>query len=377
MRRDGGQCTFHPFPEPAGRVRVAGAGYVSRTLRVRRHPRWTADAALFPDLSVTTTSGPADRRTVLTRAVLAVVGILAFVVFSFVLAGFLSVDNMITLLNEVALAGIVAVPATFLMMSGQVDLSVGGAAAFAGVVLAASAPGLGVPAAVLLAAGSGLLIGLGNGLLVTVGRVDSIAATFATMALLRGLAYLVPGGLVIALAGFRSAGDTGPFAGIALAALIFGAVAVIAGGLSRSAAGRRSRATGRLPVVDRFDGQRERHRVTALFVVSGVSAALVGLITAWQLGAGLPTAAVGLEVTVVSAVLLGGGRLAGGAGSVAGTLLALLVISIVGNGLALANVNPYAGPVLSAALLIFALVIDRPHRRSGTRLAGPARTDSE
>ena len=109
----------------------------------------------------------------------------------------------------------------------------------------------------------------------------------------------------------------------------------------------------------------------ALYVVSGVSAALVGLIMAWQLGAGSPAAAVGLEVTVVSAVLLGGGRLAGGPGSVAGTLLALLVISIVGNGLALANVNPYVGPVLSAALLILALVIDRPHRRSGTRPAGP------
>ena len=332
---------------------------------------------LFPDHSVTTTSAPVDRRTVLTRMVLAVIGMLAFVVFSFVLAGFFSVDNMLTLLNEVALAGIVAVPATFLMMSGQVDLSVGGVAAFAGVVLAATAPGVGVPTAVLLAAGSGLLIGLGNGLLVTVGRVNSIAATFATMALMRGLAYLVPGGSAVALAGSRSLGDTGPFAGIALAALIFGAVALIAGVLSRSALGRRSRATGRLQVVDRFDGARERHWMIVLFVVSGASAALFGLIMAWQLGAGLPAAAVGLELTVVSAVLLGGGRLAGGAGSVAGTLLVLLVISIVGNGLALANVNPYVGPVLSAALLIIALVIDRPRRRSGTRPPGPARTDSK
>jgi len=165
-----------------------------------------------------------DRRAVLTRTVLAVIGILAFVVFSFALAGFLSVDNLINLLNEVALAGIVAMPATFLIMSGQVDLSVGGAAAFAGIVLAATAPGLGLPAAVLLAAGSSLLIGIGNGLLVTSGRVDSIAATFATMALLRGLAYLVPGGLAIALAGYRSLGDTRPFPGIALPTLIFGAV---------------------------------------------------------------------------------------------------------------------------------------------------------
>ena len=312
----------------------------------------------------------------LTRTVLAVIGILAFVVFSFALAGFLSVDNLINLLNEVALAGIVAMPATFLIMSGQVDLSVGGAAAFAGIVLAATAPGLGLPTAVLLAAGSSLLIGIGNGLLVTSGRVDSIAATFATMALLRGLAYLVPGGLAIELAGYRSLGDTRPFPGIALPTLIFGAVTLIAGVLSQSAVGRRTRDTGQLPAVDRFDGQRERHWVITLFVVSGVSAALVGLIMASQLGAGLPTAAIGLELTVVTAVLLGGGRLAGGPGSVAGTLLALLVISIIGNGLSLANVNPYIGPVLSAGLLILALVIDRPRRRPPTQLAVSARTDN-
>jgi ribose/xylose/arabinose/galactoside ABC-type transport system permease subunit len=241
---------------------------------------------------VTTTSAPADRRAVLTRTGLAVIGILAFVVFSFALENFLSVDNLINLLNEVALAGIVAVPATFLMMSGQVDLSVGGTAAFVGIALAATVPRLGLVAAVLLAVGSGVLIGLGNGLLVTVGRVDSIPATFASMALLRGLAYLLAGGLAIALTGFRSLGDTRPFSGIALPTWIFGAVGLIAGVLSRSDVGRRSRDTGRLLAAERFDSQRERRWVSALFVVSGLSAALVGLIMASQLGAGVPTAAI-------------------------------------------------------------------------------------
>ena len=93
-----------------------------------------------------------------------------------------------------------------------------------------------------------------------------------------------------------------------------------------------------------------------------------------QLGAGLPTAAIGLELTVVTAVLLGGGRLAGGSGSVAGTLLALLVMSIVDNGLALANVTPYAGQVLSAALLIIALAIATGSRRSATLHAASTNT---
>ena len=271
-------------------------------------------------------------------------------------------------------AAVGVMPATFLIMSGQVDLSVGATAAFVGIVLAATAPGAGLLTAVLLAVGTGLLIGVVNGLLVTVGVVDSIAATFATMALLRGLAYLVPSGLAITLSGFRSLGNTRPVLGIALPTLIFGAAAVVAALLSRSTVGRRSRNTGLIPAAERLDGQRERAWVIALFVVSGLSAALVGLIRTSQLGTGLPTAAIGIELTVVTAVLLGGGRLAGGRGSVAGTLLALLMISIIDNGLSLANVTAYAGQVFHAALLVVALVIDRPRRRSRTRQPAPTQT---
>ena len=144
---------------------------------------------------MTTSSAPSGRRTALTRAALAVIAVLAFVMFSYSIPYYFTVDNLINLLNEVALAGIVAMPATFLIMSGQVDLSVGATAAFVGIVLAATAPESGPLTAVLLAVGTGLLIGLVNGLLVTAGGVPSIAATFASMALVRGLAYLVPSGL--------------------------------------------------------------------------------------------------------------------------------------------------------------------------------------
>jgi ribose/xylose/arabinose/galactoside ABC-type transport system permease subunit len=311
---------------------------------------------------VTTTNAPTDRRMMLARAVLAALGVLAFVVFSVALAHFLSVENMIDLLNDVAVVGIVALPATFLIMSGQLDLSVGGTAALVGIISAATAPGLGAVSAVLLGAGAGVLIGLGNGLMVTAARVDSIPATFASMALLRGLAYLVAGGLTISLAGFRSLGTAEPVAGLSVSTLIFGALAVTAGALSRSAVGRRCRDVGLLPAAERCDGRRERRRLLALFAVSGFAAGLVGLIVAARLGAGSPTAALGLELTVVASVLLGGGRLAGGHGSVGGTLLAVLFICVIDNGFALANVTPFAGPVVAAALLIVALVIDRPRR---------------
>lgn len=250
----------------------------------------------------------------LTWTVMAVIGAVACVTFSISSPYFLSVDNLINLLNDLALAGIVAIPATFLMMSGHVDLSVGACAAFTGIVLASTAPDSGLLTAVLLTVGTGLLIGLVNGLLVTIGGVDSIATTFAAMALLRGLAYLVPSGLAIAVPGLRSLGTSRPFLGLTLPTLIFGGAVVLAAVLSRSAGGGRTRGIGLLPAAGRLDGRAERRWVVGLFVVSGISAALIGLTRTSQLSTGLPTAAIGLEITVVTAVLLGGGRLAGGTG---------------------------------------------------------------
>jgi len=303
------------------------------------------------------------RRIALTRTLLAGVGGIACIVFASYSPYFLSLDNLVNLLGDLALVGIVAVPATFLIMSGHVDLSVGAASAFAGIVLAATAPGSGLVTAVLLAVGTGALVGLVNGLLVTVAGVNSVAA----MSLLRGLAYLVPTGLAISLSGFRLLGNARPFLGLTLPSLIFGAVAVLAAVLSRSAVGRRTRRIGRLPSAARLDGHRERRWVIALFVASGLAAALAGLIRTSQLGTGLPTAAIGVEITVATAVLLGGGRLVGGRGSVVGTLLALLVMTVIDNGLSLTNVTAYAGQVLHAVLLVVALVIDRPRRRGPVR----------
>lgn len=302
-------------------------------------------------------------RTALTRALLIGVGAVAGLVFASISPYFVSVGNLVNIANDVTLAGIVALPAIFLMMSGHVDLTVGAAAAFAGITLAATAPGLGLPVAIILAIATGMLIGLANGLLVTIADVNSVAATFASMSVLRALAYLIPGGLAIGLTGFRALGNARPLWGLSLPFLIFAALAVLAAALSRSAVGRRSREVGARPAAERLNHPPERRWVVLLFVASGLAAALVGLVRTSQLGTGLPTAAIGVEITVVTAVLLGGGQLAGGRGSVVGTLLALLVISIVDNGLSLTNASAYVGQVFHAALLLIALVIDRPLRR--------------
>jgi ribose transport system permease protein len=313
---------------------------------------------------------PSLRRVLLTRGVLLALTLFAVIGFSVASPYFLTVANLVNLLNDLALAGIVALPATFLMMSGQVDLSVGATAALTGVVLASTAPDVGMVAGIALALGTGLLIGVANGGLVTVGRVNSFAVTVATLALIRGLAYLVPSGLAIVVSGFRAFSGTRPLWGIAVPTLLFAALSVLAGWLSGGGAGRRFRAIGRRTGRHRFDIRADQRWVFVLFVASGLAAAVAGLIRTSQLGTGLPSAAVGLELTVLTAVLLGGGHLAGGRGSIAGTLVALLMLYVLDSGLALTNVSPYASQVLTAALLVIALVIDGPARRMPSAATG-------
>ena len=123
------------------------------------------------------------------------------------------------------------------------------------------------------------------------------------------------------------------------------------------------RELGRLPWSERASGTHRRVILIVLFVVSGLSAVVAGLIRTSELSTGLPTAATGLEITVVVSVVLGGGRLSGGRSSIVGTVLALTVISIIDNGLSLSNVTSYVNQVFHAALLMLALVIGRPTLR--------------
>lgn len=320
----------------------------------------------MPGIVIPPASPAGVRRTTVHWKVLVALILAAGVAFSISSPYFLSLGNLVNLADDLTLAGIVALPATFLMMSGHVDLSVGATAAFTGVVLAIAMPSVGTVAAIAIAAGTGLVIGILNGALVTVGRVNHVASTFATMALVRGLAYILPGGLAIVISGFGALGNAQSFWGIGWPTLIFAVLAVLAGLMSRSGAGRRGREIGLLPRAHRLDKHPERRWVMGLYVVSALAAALVGLIRTSQLGAGLPTASIGLELTVVTAVLLGGGHLPGGRGSIGATLLAVLLMTVVENGLSLANVTAYANQVLVAALFVVALVIDGPYRRAGT-----------
>jgi ribose transport system permease protein len=297
----------------------------------------------------------------LAALVVVLVGLVVF--FSIKSDFFLRSDNLLNILTAIAVTGIIAAPGTMLLIAGQFDLSVGSGAAFCGVVLATTAKGHGLALAVVLALLAGLALGVLNGFLVTVVEVNALITTLGTLAVFRGFTELRAHGQTVLLSDFGGLG-TSRVLRVPLPVLIFGAVAVAAALVMRyTVYGRSLYAIGSNASAARLVGIRVRSLVFAGFVLSGLATALAGLILTSQLSAASPVAASGLELSVVTAIVLGGASLSGGRGTVAGTVLGLVIIGVLNNGLTLLNVTSFWQQVAQGTLLICAVSFDRLRQR--------------
>jgi ribose transport system permease protein len=300
------------------------------------------------------------RRQVPEVAALVVVLIALGVFFSITSPFFLNYDNFVNILTAAAVTGIIAAPATMLLIAGQFDLSVGSAAAFCGAVLASLALhnslGFAVPIAILAGIGIGML----NGFLVTVIGINALITTLGTLAVFRGLTQVITNGQTLSVDAFGGLGTARPLFNIPLPVYIFIGVAIAFWLVSRyTVLGRSMYAIGANPAAARLNGIRSKRVIFVGFVLSGLCVAIGGLILASQLGAASPQAATGLELSVVTAVILGGASLAGGRGAITGTMLGLLIIGTLNNGLVLLNVSSFWQTVAQGALLIFAVSFDQ------------------
>lgn len=303
-------------------------------------------------------------RSVPELAALVVVLVGLVVYFSIASEFFLSTNNALNILTAIAVTGILAAPGTVLLIAGHVDLSVGAATALCGVVLATQAPELGLTGAVLLAIFAGVMVGIVNGTLVTVVGVNSLIVTLGGLAAYRGATFLLADGQTVLMPGFTWLGTARPFLNIPVPVILFALVAAAIFVILRNTVfGRNVYAIGANPVAARLVGIRSRTVVFVAFVASGLGAALAGLLLTSQLSAAVPNAAQGLELTVVTAIVLGGASLNGGRGSVVGTVLGLMIIGVLNNGLTLMNVSSYWQQVASGVLLITAVSFDRLRER--------------
>jgi ribose transport system permease protein len=213
--------------------------------------------------------------------------------------------------------------------------------------------------AILAGAVAALLVGVLNAVSVTVFRINALITTLATLAILRGLTRVVSDGQTVRLEEFGWLG-TARVLGLPIPVFIFAAVVVVFFFILRyTTYGRSMYAIGASPTAARLAGIRTDRAIFIAFVLSAGLAGLSGLILVSQVGSASPNAGIGLELAVVTAVVLGGASLSGGRGSIVGTTLAVLIIGVLGNGLIQLAVQSFWIDVAGGVLLLVAVGFDQ------------------
>ena len=284
---------------------------------------------------------------------------------------FYSVENLIAILRQCSLVLIVAAGMTMLLIAAEVDLSVGASLAFSGCVAMDVTNKTG---SVLLGAAAGVLfgglVGLFNGLVVTRLKVNSLIATIATMMILQGGVFLYTREAVQnrhQQAAFTeiSTGYIGPIPIPVLIAIVVFVVAYVV--LRHTTLGRYIYAVGANEKAARLSGVRPERLKLFVFVVAGLLTGLAGLILASLMNTGQPTAGRGFELTVVAAVILGGTSLTGGRGTLIGTLLGVLVLKVIDNGVIILRWDQDLQMIVPGIVIVLATYLDLVRRRHDAR----------
>ncbi|MDW6020304.1 ABC transporter permease [Mesorhizobium sp. BAC0120] len=307
------------------------------------------------------------------RSQIVLIGILVLLCIAISIAApqFYSGANVIAILRQCALVLIVAAGMTMLLIAGEVDLSVGASLAFVGcvgmdVTNRTGSLALGSLAAIAFAG----VVGLFNGLVVTRLKVNSLIATIATMMILQGGVFLYTREAVqnrhhIPAFTDLGAGYVGPLpVPVIIAAIVF-LIAFVT--LRYTTFGRYLYAVGANEKAARLSGLRAERLKLIAFVITGLLVGVAGLILASLMNAGQPTAGRGFELTVIAAVILGGTSLSGGRGTLVGTLLGVLVLKIVDNGIIILRWNQDLQMVVPGIVIILATWLDIVRRRSDAR----------
>ena len=279
---------------------------------------------------------------------------------------FLQPRNLENLLRRSSVIVLIAVGMTFVMLTGNIDLSVGSVLAFAG-VCGSLAVSHGCPLWLGLVAGgaAGGACGAVNGLLTTSLRIPSFIATLGTMGVFRGVALVMTDALPVTELpdgfGRIAAEDT---LGIPTPVWFYLVVCLVAAFVLRQTVfGRHVYAMGSNREAAYHSGIRIQAVTVVVFVVLGALTGLAGMLEASRLVSGQPTAGEGYELQVIAAVVIGGGSLSGGEGSVLGTLAGAFLMAVLANGCVLLDVSPYVQRIVIGALIVMAVALDQLLRR--------------
>ena len=295
------------------------------------------------------------------------IGIYVFLVaiilfFALMTDAFLTFDNFIVILRQVSIIGICAFGETLVVIGGGIDLSVGSTVALSGVIAASLAKFLEVPVPLAFLAGiaAGSVCGLLNGILTTKVKIPSIIVTLGTLTIIRGLAFIIVGGVTVfgMPVSYRVLGRS--YIGfVPIPVLIMvGIFAVFFIVLNMLSFGRYVYAIGSNEEAAVISGVNVDKMKTAVFMLCGLMAGIGGAILSSRLDSGQAATAQGLELDVLTAVVLGGVSIAGGKGKLESVFVGVLIIGILANGMVLLNIQHFYQLVIKGGVLLFAVGLD-------------------
>lgn len=286
---------------------------------------------------------------------------------SFANPNFFTVPNLVNVVRQISINGILAVGVTFVLLTGGVDLSLGSVVALAGVVAASAAHPQQYPVVVPLALGvlTGAACGAVNGFVVTKGRVAPFIATLGMMTVARGLALVVSGGRPVSNLSPAFTRLGGDVMGIPIPAIILAVIALLSYVfLKHLRLGRYIFAVGGNEHAAWASGINVGMVKLLAYTVCGALAGVAGVVLAARITTGQPNAGVGYELDAIAAVVIGGTSLSGGVGGVGGTILGSLLMGVINNGLDLMNVTSYYQSIVKGIIIVGAVLFDRTREQS-------------
>lgn len=295
--------------------------------------------------------------------------VLLFVALSLKIDGFASIRNVLSILEQVSMFGIIAIGVTFAIVTGGIDLSGGSIVALASVVGASIVTGSEGYGMTILAFGAALFIGsvcgLINGSITAYGRIPPFIATLGMMTMARGMAQLFSDGRPVDASSdaFTSIGD-GTVFGIPGLVIIYVLVAVVCHVMmSRMTFGRHVFAIGGNVKTARICGVNVEITLVKVYVLAGALAGLAGAMLASRAYAGNPTFGNMWELDAIAAAVIGGTSLAGGVGSVGMCIVGALIIGVMNKGLNMLGVDPYWQQIIKGMIIISAVLLDAQKRK--------------
>lgn len=286
--------------------------------------------------------------------------IIMLVVAGFLSDRFYSADNITNVLRQSVPLGLATLGMLFVILTGGIDLSVGAIMALVSVVVALMIPDIGLWPALAVGIIMATIIGAFAGILVTWFNIAPFIATLAMMTIARGLGLIISKGQPVfiddpALIEF----GTGYLFGIPLPVYVFGIFILLAQFLYKHTVfGRLVVSIGSNETATRFAGIRVNYYKLAVYALSGLACGIAGILATTRTGVGSPVLAVGFELDVIAAVVVGGASLAGGRGTVINTIIGVLILSIISNLMNLMNISGYNQQVVKGVIIIIAVMLE-------------------